>query len=49
MANFSSSTQSINNGGSGLRKTNALFNIISQQQDIDEIYLYAKDQYEVKY
>ena len=29
-------------GGSGLGKTNALLNSISQQSDIDKIYLYAK-------
>ena len=32
-------------GGSGLGKTNSLFNIISQQPDIYKIYLYAKDPY----
>ena len=30
-------------GGSGSGKTNALLNLIHNQQDIDEIYLYAKD------
>ena len=30
-------------GGSGSGKTNSLFNLISQQPDIDKIYLYAKD------
>ena len=30
-------------GGSGSGKTNALLNLISQQSDIDKIYLYAKD------
>ena len=35
--------------GSGLERTNWLFNLINQQPDIDEIYLYAKDPYEVKY
>ena len=30
-------------------KTNLLFYLISQQPDIDKIYLYAKDQYEAKY
>ena len=29
-------------GGSGSGKTNALFNLISQQGDIDKIYLHAK-------
>ena len=32
-----------------LKKTNALLNLISQQPDIDKIYLYAKDPYEPKY
>ena len=27
----------------GSRKTSSLFNLINQQQDIDNIYLYAKD------
>ena len=36
-------------GGSGSRKTNALLNLIKNQPDIDKIYLYAKDPYEVKY
>ena len=30
-------------------KTNALLNVINHQQDIDKIYLYAKDSYEAKY
>ena len=30
-------------GGSGSGKTNSLFNLRSQQLDIDKIYLYAKD------
>ena len=34
--------------GSGSGKTNSLFNLINQQPDIDIIYLYAKDPYEVK-
>ena len=29
-------------GGSGSRKTNALLNLIKKQDDIDNIYLYAK-------
>ena len=33
--------------GSG--KTNTLLNLINYQQDIDKIYLYAKDPYEAKY
>ena len=36
-------------GGSGTGKTNALLNLINNQQDIDKIYLYAKDPYENKY
>ena len=36
-------------GGSGSGKTNTLLNVISQQDDIDKIYLYAKDLSEVKY
>ena len=30
-------------GGSGSGKTNALLNLINNQLDTDEIYLYAKD------
>ena len=30
-------------GGSGSGKTNALLNLIKEQDDIDKIYLYAKD------
>ena len=36
-------------GGSGSGKTNALLNLIHNQQDIDKIYFYAKDPYEGKY
>ena len=36
-------------GGSGSGKTNALLNLINNQPDIDEIYLYAKDPYEDKF
>ena len=35
--------------GSGSGKTNSLFNLRSQQPDIDKIYLYVKDPYEAKY
>ena len=35
--------------GFGFGKTNSLFNLISQEVDIDKIYLYAKDPYETKY
>ena len=31
------------------QEKNSLFNLINQQPDIDKIYLYAKDLYEVKY
>ena len=36
-------------GGSGLGKTNALLNLIKEQDDIDKIYLYARDLSEPKY
>ena len=36
-------------GGSGSEKANALLNLISQQDDIDKLYLYAKDLSELKY
>ena len=36
-------------GGSGSGKTNALLNLINKQDDIDKIYLYAKDLSEPKY
>ena len=36
-------------GGSGSGKRNALLNLISNQPDIDKIYLYAKDPYEAEY
>ena len=36
-------------GSSGSGKTNSLFNLISQQPDIDKIDLYAKDPYEAKH
>ena len=35
--------------GSESRKTNLLFNLISYQQDIYKIYLYAKDPYQPKH
>ena len=35
-------------GDSGSGKTNALLNLIHNEPDIDKIYLYAKDLYEVK-
>ena len=36
-------------GGSGTGKTNALLNLIHNQQGIDKIYLYVKDPFEDKY
>ena len=35
-------------GGPGSAKKHSLFNLISQQPDIDKINLYAKDPYEAK-
>ena len=35
--------------GSGSGKTNALLNLLKEQDDIDKIYLYAKDLSEPKY
>ena len=36
-------------GGSGSGKTNALINLINEQNNIDKIYLYARDLSEPKY
>ena len=36
-------------GGLGSGKTNALINLINEQNDIDKIYLYARDLNEPKY
>ena len=36
-------------GGSGSVKTNALINLINEKNDIDKIYLYARDLSEPKY
>ena len=36
-------------GRSGSKKANAFFHLTNKQPDIDKIYLYAKDPYEVKY
>ena len=36
-------------GGSSSRKTNALLNMITNEPDIDKIYLYAKYPYKAKY
>ena len=36
-------------GGSGSGKTNALMNLINEKNDIDKIYLYARDFSEPKY
>ena len=41
--------QNIIIGGSGSGKTNALFNLINNQTDIYEIYLYVKNRYATKY
>ena len=49
VANSRSSLQIIKKWSSGSEKTNSLFNLISHQPDIDEIYLYAKNPYEEKY
>ena len=35
--------QNINNRGSVSGKTNALINLINKQNDVDKIYLYARD------
>ena len=36
-------------GGSGLRKTNAMLNLINEKSNIDKIYLYVKDLNKPKY
>ena len=36
-------------GGSGSGKTNALLNLMNEQNNTDKIYLYAKDLSEPKY
>ena len=36
-------------GGSGSEKKSLLLNLIENQPDIDKIYLYTKDPYEIKY
>ena len=36
-------------GGSGSEKTNTLLNLVNEQNDIDKIYLYARDLNEPKY
>ena len=36
-------------GGSGSGRTNALLNLIKEQDDIDKMYVYAKDLSETKY
>ena len=44
MFNYSrSSVQNLITGGSGSGKTNALLNLINDPNDIDKIYLHAKD------
>ena len=44
-----SSIQNINNRRLRIWKKKVLLNLIENQQDIDETYLYAKDTYEAKY
>ena len=44
-----SPSQNLIIGGSASGKTNALLNLITEQDDIDKIYLYAKDLSEHKY
>ena len=44
-----SSVQNFANCGSGSGKPNALLNLIKEQDDIDKIYLYAKDLSKPKY
>ena len=36
-------------GGSGLRRTNVLLNLMIYQPEIDQIFLFTKDSYEPKY
>ena len=36
-------------GGSGSRTTNELLNLVKEQDDVDKIYLYAKDLSDPKY
>ena len=47
--NFCSSIRNIIIGGSEFGKTNPLFNLITQQTDIEKNYLYAKESHEAKY
>ena len=56
MTNFNVATENIKEhnlyriiGRSRSGNTNSLFNLISQQPQIDKIYLYVKDPYEAKY
>ena len=44
-----SSVQNFDNQWIWIRKTNALLNLIKEQDDIDKIYCYAKDLDEPKY
>ena len=46
---FRSSVQNFDNWWFWIRKTNTLLNLIKEQDDIDKIYLYAKDLSEPKY
>ena len=44
-----SSIQNIISRSSGSGNTNALFNLINHEPDINKIYLYVKDLYEAKF
>ena len=46
---FRSSVQNFDNWWFWIIKTNTLLNLIKEQDDIDKIYLYAKDLSEPKY
>ena len=46
---FRSSVQNFDDWWFWIRKTNTLLNLIKEQDDIDKIYLYAKDLSEPKY
>ena len=47
ISNYSYRILRISSSGSG--RTNTLFNLINEQNDIDKIYIYAKDLDEPKY
>ena len=46
---FRSSIENTNNRRFRIWKTNALLKLITNQPDIDKMYLYAKDPHEAKY